>query len=226
MLLIIGLLAGVIIGLIRGGSLYRLGELRGIWMAVCAVCMDVFLRHAPGIAIWPKGLLTSGCYLCVLLFVFANRKSAAATATLGAGTVCNYAVKAANAFRMPVSVKALSVFAGISDAAVRAQRPDYFIAENGANLLPLGDVIYIPLPWQKAFYSIGDFLIAAGVFLLVTAAMGKREPSETPEASGADFEQIDPETAGQGCADLSPAAEDAPAAQDAGGNADGADKTE
>lgn len=183
MLLMIGLAAGIVVGLLRGGDLFRLGELRGIWFAVLALALDTILNRLPLISIWPKALLTSGCYLCVLLFVFFNRKNPAATVLLSAGTLCNYAVKAANAFRMPISVKALSVYAGITDAGVRATRPDYFIAENGAKLLPLGDVIYIPFPWQRAFFSVGDFLIAAGVFLLVTSVMGKRSPA-APATAG------------------------------------------
>ena len=175
MLLMIGLAAGLSVGALRGGSIFRLGTLRGLWFAILSFALDTLLQHLPSIALWPKAAITTACYLCVLLFVFVNRKSRPATVMLSAGTICNYAVKAANAFRMPVSVKALSVYAGITDAGVRATRPDYFIAENGAKLLPIGDVIYIPFPGQKAFFSIGDFLIAAGVFMLVVAVMGRRD---------------------------------------------------
>lgn len=201
MLLIIGLLAGLAVGLLRGGSLFRLGELRGIWLAVLSIALDTVLKRMPTIELLPKALLTTGCYLCVLLFVLGNRRNAAATWMLSAGTLCNYAVKAANAFRMPVSVRALSVYAGITDAGVRASRPDYFIAENGAKLLPLGDVLYIPFPWQKAFYSVGDVLIAAGVFLLVAAVMGTRRDVRAAETTA-------------GAKDAAQAAESAPGSDD------------
>ena len=201
MLLIIGLLAGLAVGLLRGGSLFRLGELRGIWLAVLSIALDTVLKRMPTVELLPKALLTTGCYLCVLLFVLGNRRNAAATWMLSAGTLCNYAVKAANAFRMPVSVRALSVYAGITDAGVRASRPDYFIAENGAKLLPLGDVLYIPFPWQKAFYSVGDVLIAAGVFLLVAAVMGTRRDVRAAETTA-------------GAKDAAQAAESAPGSDD------------
>lgn len=186
MLLFIGLAAGVLVGLLRGGSIFRLGELRGLLFAVLSLVLDLLIKHLPSITLLPKGLLTTGCYLCVLLFVFFNHRSPAASVTLGTGTLCNYAVKAANAFRMPVSAEALRVFSGISDAQVRATRPDYFIAEDGAKLLPLGDILYLPFPWQKAFFSVGDVLIAIGVFLLVLAVMERKTPEEQKTAEKKD----------------------------------------
>ena len=183
MLLMLALAAGLAVAALRGGSLLRLGTLRGLWFAIVSFALDALLQHFPAIALGPKAALTTACYFCVLVFVFFNRTYRPAAALLGAGTLCNYVVKAANAFRMPVSVKALQVYAGMTGAEVRAARPDSFSAENGARLLPIGDVFYIPFPGQRAFFSVGDFLIAAGLFLLIVAVVGKR--TEKPDAGQA-----------------------------------------
>ena len=122
MLLLIGLIAGLAVGALRGGKLLRLGELRGLWFAIASLVLDPVLHAVPDIGLWPKGLLTSACYLCVVLFAVVNRRAKVGAALLGTGTVLNYAVRAANAFRMPVSAKALEVYAGISAQEVLAQQ--------------------------------------------------------------------------------------------------------
>lgn len=92
---------------------------------------------------------------------------------LGLGTLCNYLVIAANSFRMPISVKALSVYSTMTPEAVIAQRADYFVATDGANFLFLGDIIYMPINVLGGFMSVGDILLAAGMFLLIVQVMVK-----------------------------------------------------
>lgn len=179
MLLLIGLIIGLAVGALRGGSLFRLGTLRGLWFAIASLVLDPVLHAVPDLALWPKGLLTTACYLCILLFVLANRRYRTAAVLLGGGTLCNYAVRAANAFRMPVSARALEVYTGLTAQEVLSKRADYFIADSGTRLLPLGDVIYLPVPGVGGFASFGDILLAAGVCLLVIAAMGKKKKEST-----------------------------------------------
>ena len=106
-------------------------------------------------------------------------------ALLGTGTVLTYAVRAANAFRMPVSAKALEVYAGISAQEVLARRADYCIADGSTRLYRLGDILYLPVPGIGGFASVGDIFIAAGICFLVIAVMGKKEPEPTvPEEAG------------------------------------------
>lgn len=172
MLLMIGLILGLAIGALRKGSFFRLGELRGLWFALASLVLDPVLHAIPNIPFWPKAILTTGCYLCILFFIAANRRYKISAAFLAGGTLFNYAVRAANSFRMPVSAKALAVYKGISAQAVLQKRADYFIADGNAKLLPLGDVIYLPVPGMESFISIGDVFLAAGVCLLVIGIMG------------------------------------------------------
>ena len=185
MLLLIALIAGLAVGALRGGKLLRLGELRGLGFAIASLVLDPVLHAVPDIGLWPKGLLTSACYLCVVLFAVVNRRAKVGAALLGTGTVLNYAVRAANAFRMPVSAKALEVYAGISAQEVLARRADYCIADGSTRLYRLGDILYLPVPGIGGFASVGDIFIAAGICFLVIAVMGKKEPEPTvPEEAG------------------------------------------
>lgn len=179
MLLMIGLVLGLAVGAFRKGSFFRLGTLQGLWFAVISLVMDPVLHAFPDIAYWPKAILTTACYLCVLLFIVANRSDKLAAGFLATGTLCNYAVRAANAFRMPVSVKALDVYIGISAQEVFKKRADYFIADGKAKLLPLGDIIYLPFPGMKSFISVGDIFLSAGVCLLVISIMGQSEKKKS-----------------------------------------------
>ncbi len=172
MLLMIGLVLGLAIGALRRGSFFRLGELRGLWFAVASLVLDPVLHAIPNITFWPKAILTTGCYCCIQFFIAANRRYKMATALLAGGTLCNYAVRAANSFRMPVSARALEVYKDISAQAVLQKRADYFITDGNAKFLPLGDVIYLPVPGMKSFISIGDVFLSAGVCLLVIGIMG------------------------------------------------------
>ena len=81
---------------------------------------------------------------------------------------------------MPVSTKALTVF-NITAQSVYSKRPDYFVAENGANLMFMGDIIYFPVPRFNGFISIGDILLAIGMFLLVFVVMTKKEKDNSNE---------------------------------------------
>ncbi|MGI5978740.1 MAG: DUF5317 family protein [Oscillospiraceae bacterium] len=175
MLLLTGLIVGLAVGALRGGDLFRLGTLRGLWFAIASLVLDPLLHALPDMALWPKGILTTACYFCILMFIYTNRQYTAAAVFLGGGTLCNYAVRAANAFRMPVSAKALEVYEGLTAQEVLTKRADYFIADEHARLLPLGDVLYLPVPGLGGFASVGDILLALGVCLLVIAAMGKNQ---------------------------------------------------
>lgn len=172
MLLMIGLVLGLAIGALRKGSFFRLGELRGLWFAVASLVLDPILHAIPNITFWPKAILTTGCYFCILFFIAANRRYKISATFLAGGTLCNYAVRAANSFRMPVSAKALEVYEDISSQKVLQARADYFIADGNAKLLQLGDVIYLPFPGMESFISIGDVFLAVGVCLLVIGIMG------------------------------------------------------
>lgn len=169
MFLIISLILGLIVSVLSKGNFFRLSTLRGLWLAVIPLALNPIMKLYPEIAILPKAVITTISYLFIVLFIIANRRYVASAVFLGLGTISNYIVIAANSFRMPVSVKALEVYSGMTAQSVLEKRPDYFIAENGARFLFMGDVMYIPIPMVGGFMSIGDILLAIGVFLLIVA---------------------------------------------------------
>lgn len=171
MLLFFGLVLGLAAGAAAKGKFLRLSALRGLWFAAAPLALNPIIRFCPQITFWAKAVVITAIYLLIIMFAISNRRYLTASSSIGLGTLSNYIVIAANGFRMPVSAKALAVYTDISAQSVYLKRPDYFIAENGARLLFLGDVIYIPLPFMKSFISAGDIFIAAGVFLLVLTVM-------------------------------------------------------
>lgn len=173
MLLFTSIFLGLIVGAIRKGSLFRLNSLCGIWLILFPLAASLLIKYYPAIPYIFKAAVTTLSYLGVIVFVIVNRKYTVSSIFLGLGTLSNYIVIAANAFRMPVSAKALSVYPNMTAEAVISQCADYYIATDGAHLLFLGDVIYVPLKFFEGFLSIGDILIAIGMFLLIVRVMGK-----------------------------------------------------
>lgn len=170
---IVGILFGIIVGTIRRGSIFRLSSLRWLWIAILPLVQVLLMKYYPAMPLMLNAVVTTLSYLCIISFVIANRKYKTPAIFLGLGTLCNYLVIAANSFRMPISVKALSIYATMTPEAVIAQRADYFVATDGANFLFLGDVIYMPIKVLDGFMSVGDILLAAGMFLLIVQVMGK-----------------------------------------------------
>lgn len=173
MLLFLSIIIGLLVGIVRKGNVFQLGNLKLVWIAILPLVAVVLYKYYPSIPFWAKALITSSSYLCVMVFVVANRKYSFAAVFMGLGTLCNYLVIATNSFRMPITMKALSVYATMTPEAVIAQRADYFVATDGANLMFLGDVMYMPIKYLEGFFSVGDVILAIGMFLLIVQVMGK-----------------------------------------------------
>lgn len=173
MILFASVILGLFVGLIRRGNIFRLNSLRWLLLAILPLLSVFLMKYYPTIPLLPKAAVTTFSYLCVIIFVVANRKFKIPAVLLGLGTLCNYLVIASNSFRMPISPTALSIYSTMTPEAVIAQRADYFVATDGANFLFLGDVIYMPLKVLGGFMSVGDILLAAGMFLLIVQVMGK-----------------------------------------------------
>lgn len=178
MLLFLSIILGLLVGLVRKGNVFRLGYLRLVWLAILPLVSVVLYKYYPGIPFWAKAVTTTISYLCVMVFVIANRKYTLASVFLGLGTLCNYIVIAINSFRMPISPTALSIYPNMTVEAVLAQRADYFVATEGAKLMFLADIIYMPTKLLGGFLSVGDILLAIGMFLLIVQVMGKTPLNE------------------------------------------------
>ncbi len=174
MLLFVSVIVGLLVGALLKGDLIRLCALRWLWLPIITLAASTAIRMIPDMTFWLKAAVITFSYLCIFIFVIANRKYIVPSFLLGLGSLSNFLVIAVNNFRMPVSVNALSVYSNISAQAVSTQRADYFIASKGAELLFLGDMIYIPIPVLKGFLSVGDILISVGMFLLILFVMADK----------------------------------------------------
>ncbi len=176
MFILYGVAAGIVVGLILGGRVDGLADLRIrlAWLAIAAFGVQVVL-FLPGVgdalgAVAPAIYLAST--LAILGVMLANVRIPG-VALMAAGAVCNLAAILANGGSMPASPGAAASLgwtetAGYSNSIVR---PD-------AALAPLTDVFALPawLPFANVF-SVGDVLIAVGLAIAVAAAMRRRTPA-------------------------------------------------
>lgn len=170
--------AGVVIGLLSGGSPSRLGDLRIRWVGliVLGMAVQVLLFSSPlGGALGPAA---PAAYLASELAVLAAVWRNLAIPGLGlvlAGGCANLAAIVANGGYMPVSPEALA-------ALGRLPRDGYSNSRlvDGVVLGPLTDLFAMPawLPVANVF-SVGDVLIGIGVAIAVAAAMHGRGPLDT-----------------------------------------------
>ena len=124
---------------------------------------------------WLPLLLSYGL---IFLFLWQNRHLKKTCLLVGAGGACNLAGIAANGWRMPVASWAAALLSEQGAAALLAgEIPMYRAADASTRLLFLGDILYCPLPLFGGLASLGDILLAAGVFFCLMACM---RPSRLP----------------------------------------------
>ncbi|ADL08446.1 conserved hypothetical protein [Thermosediminibacter oceani DSM 16646] len=96
------------------------------------------------------------------------------------GVFLNFLVIVANGGKMPVSLWAVDA-AGLQDYKADLFNPDYLYhtaLTPSTRLAILGDIIPLPRPYPNPrVFSIGDLLMAAGVFILIQEAMLKKMSS-------------------------------------------------
>lgn len=185
------LLAGVIVigiaaGLLRGGSLRRLGDarLRATAAVFAAVALQVVAVFAPSGA--PSVALSLASQAAAIGFAAANLRRTG-LAILGVGAALNFTVVAANA-GMPVDRTAL-VRAGVDDpfAGGRAHRGIHEPLDERSRLTFLAD--RVPVPTIGNVVSAGDLVLHAGLLLAVQGLMlpgrGRHGPADRPPAAGA-----------------------------------------
>jgi hypothetical protein len=179
MLHLIALLIGVVIGLLRGGRLSHLAQLklRSLWFVGLSLVIQLLIfplfSDAPLVpyATVPLHLLSYGL-LIVWLAINLRRLP---IGLLLIGAACNLIALASNGGRIPVSTTALER-AGLGSTAERLLQEGVF--GNGVRMGAsthvnvLGDWLYLPawVPAATAF-SIGDLLVAVGLAWLVARGM-------------------------------------------------------
>lgn len=182
MILVVPLLVSVLAGYARRGRIAGVvrSGLRGFWLILAAFALEAstgllvrwFPEYFPEY-IWAEILLQYG-----LLFAFILLNGRRWDVMLmGLGILLNFLVILLNGGRMPVSQGILDIPA-YADTVARIQSgaiPEYVIMKGGEPLWFLGDVIYVPVR-GAGYGSVGDFILAAGIFLLVQSCMVKARP--------------------------------------------------
>jgi hypothetical protein len=171
---------------LSGGRIGRLAEvrLRAAPLLFAALALQIFVLFVvPG---WNDTLLRAvhlGTYGMLFTFLWVNRRMPGIWIVAVGGTL-NLIAIAANAGVMPAGPAALRSAGSVSNA-------DTFINSgllDHPRVLFLGDVWAIPRGWPLAnVFSIGDVVIAIGVFAVVHFACGSRG---APARSDADAREV------------------------------------
>lgn len=175
MFILYAIVAGLLIGLLTGGSPSRLGDLRFRWGALIAAGMavQVLLFSSPvGNALGPAAPVVYIVSNAVVLVAVARNLAIPGMVLVLLGGLSNLLAIVANGGYMPVSHDALVAIGrgareGYSNNAESAQ----------VNLWPLTDLFAMPawVPMANIF-SVGDVLIGIGAAIAVVAAMHGRGP--------------------------------------------------
>ncbi len=187
-----GILLGLIAGLLAGGRLTNLTQVRLRWMP--AIFLAVFVRYGTEAAL-SRDLpiaetlrvpLLATAYIILLIGLWANRREPG-LAIAFVGTLSNAVVIAVNGGHMPIWEPSL-IAAGLTPAdltgPLHVLLPPPIDAAFLAHLGPLADVIPIPLPLIRNVASLGDVVISLGLgfFLFATVLRTPAEAlSEEPE---------------------------------------------
>lgn len=174
-MLILAVLLALVVGWRTGGRLVHYVEtpLYLLPLPILALVMQRALGLLPAeyyLLCAPVLLLSS--YAMIFLFLWRNRRLKRTASLAGLGSLCNLAVIAANGWRMPVSAAAAGLLSpeGLSQLTAGAV-PMYTLENSATRLIFLGDVICCPIPLIGGFASVGDVLLAAGVFFCLLTIM-------------------------------------------------------
>jgi hypothetical protein len=167
-LAVVALLTAVLLGLLSGGSLERLGELprRQRPLVYGAVAAQV-LGSVVGGPVYAVGLLVSAGM--VAWFLRRNR-GIRGTGLLALGLLANALVVGLNG-AMPVSLAAAGRAGTTTQDILTGADARHELAGPGTRLRWLGDVIPVPTPWRPEVVSPGDVAVAAGLGQLVLLGM-------------------------------------------------------
>ncbi|WP_407306531.1 DUF5317 domain-containing protein [Desulfosporosinus sp. SB140] len=181
-MLIETLILALVISLISGGKLSRLGELvlREFWLVPLALLLQgaVYWTTLKNITVgpnWRNSVLDTGSYFLLLIFTLRNSRLPGMR-WITSGILLNTMVIAFNGGVMPVDPfflpetlrKALSVGQGT-----------HGLVSATTHLAFLADRFYLAIPGlQKQVFSVGDCVIDMGCFILVFRTMKKLSTAE------------------------------------------------
>ena len=179
---------GIVVGLLFGGSIDRLGDLRLRWapLAVVGLLVQVALFADPISAViggWAPAIYVASTAAVLVAVLRDVRLPGMALIAIGAAS--NLAAIVANGGYMPASPAALAsvveLTSGYSNSVVIADPA----------LAPLTDLFALPAAFPLAnVFSIGDVLIGVGVAATIVFAM--RVPRDRSAGVGASREKLGP----------------------------------
>ena len=204
-MLIGGILLGLLLGLLAGGSLRNLAEIRLRWTGLLVAA--VVIRFATEAALDAqidavealRLPLLASAFGVLLVTLWVNRSYPGLSLAF-LGVLANALVILANGGYMPIWAPALAA-AGLTEADVN--RAFHTIVDAGASdflgrLLILGDVIPVPVEIIRNVYSLGDLFLTLGLAFFLFAGV-VRVPSVIEEEEDAELRRrLAAEQAGQG----------------------------
>ncbi len=185
-MIVIGLLGGLALGLLAGGRLTRLIDVRLTWAALIFAGLVVRIGTQTAIA---NGVeladvlrlpLYAGAFGLLIAGLWLNRSRPGLLA-VAVGSAANGLAVVLNGGWMPVWPPALAAV-GMTPAdlnvAFHRLLPTDFGAEFFLRAGPMGDIIPVPIPVLTNVSSIGDAFIAAGLgwFVFATLLRGREDP--------------------------------------------------
>ena len=175
----------LVVGALAGGGIPRLADLRLKLVWSCSSPWPARGRRRPerdrcGAGL-PIGWFFVGAYLLLFVFLAANyRVPGLQVAAVGIGL--NTLAVILNAGRMPIWANAFEA-AGFSPSALVGD-PFHFLIASGtvAEFVSqggvFGDVVPIPVPLIRDVVSIGDLLLAMGIFWAIVYSMTRADAPE------------------------------------------------
>ena len=181
MILLFAIVAAVVVALLRGGSLKNLGDvrIRWAWLALAALAIQFTLIRLTPDWMGLARLFFPLTHAAILAVAWGNR-DLSGMRLFAAGVALNLIVMVANGGFMPVAPEALAQAGMIEDVQSvalytrRAASKGLVLARDETALWWLADIIALRFP-IKTIFSVGDVLIAIGIFFFVQRAMLRQE---------------------------------------------------
>jgi hypothetical protein len=197
-ILVAAVAVSTLIGLLRGGRLIRLADLQIRWpgLALVAVALQVPLvynllhdRVVLGVSV--AQLLLGVAWLLVIGLVWVNWRLPGMP-LVGLGIGCNLLVMTLNGGWMPITPEALSQLgrlAWVESGGHAAKIPgskSVMLPRAETRLWWLSDIFVLAPPFPvPAAFSVGDVLIALGIFwLLQQVLLGRVNRADPPRVTG------------------------------------------
>jgi MFS family permease len=188
--LIGGIVVGLLLGLLAGGSIANLASVRLRWVGL--LMFAVILRFGTEFGlIQGSGVIEAlrlplfvTSFVLLLLALWVNRSQPGMRLAF-VGILSNTIAIAANGGYMPIWIRSLQA-AGFTLEDIRSPFHAPLAGDPGLDFFlhagPLGDIIPIPLPIIQNVASIGDLFLTAGLaFFLFATVVRRHDDADEPE---------------------------------------------